>query len=364
MFTLTQFPLPYATDALAPYISQETLETHHGKHVATYIDNLNKLIQNTPYESVSLQEIILESATKPEDKKIFNNAAQIYNHNFFFSGMCPNCDTQIPQEIVDAFGGEQKFKDEFKSAATSLFGSGYTWLVRDGDELKIINTSNADHTDAYSEGVQAVEGATLTGENISYVVYDETSLQYALNNAAVSTIYLNPREEAYIADIYNGTAARKSLTIIGSEGTKFGHTATTGGQLQLALFDRFTISNCEIIQRSGYKTWGHIVFGASGNENGVYTIKNCTFNSNGNQGIYINENTSGAVYNIENCTFNGNFGSADGAVTIENKRGAEFTVNVTGCTFNTDSKKVCYLYDDNALRLITDPTVTPVCLNR
>ena len=74
MFTLTQFPLPYATDALAPYISQETLQTHHGKHVATYIDNLNKLIQNTPYESVSLNEIILESANKPEDKKIFNNA--------------------------------------------------------------------------------------------------------------------------------------------------------------------------------------------------------------------------------------------------------------------------------------------------
>lgn len=144
MFTLTQFPLPYATDALAPYISQETLETHHGKHVATYINNLNKLIQNTPYESVSLQEIILESATKPEDKKILNNAAQIYNHNFFFAGMCSKCNTQIPQEIIDTFGNTQKFKDEFKSAATSLFGSGYTWLVRDGDTLKIINLKDAE----------------------------------------------------------------------------------------------------------------------------------------------------------------------------------------------------------------------------
>ena len=144
MFTLTQFSLPYATDALAPYISQETLQTHHGKHVATYIDNLNKLIQNTPYESVSLNEIILESANKPEDKKIFNNAAQIYNHNFFFSGMCPNCETQIPQEIIDAFGSEQKFKEEFKSAATNLFGSGYTWLVRDGNKLKIINLKDAE----------------------------------------------------------------------------------------------------------------------------------------------------------------------------------------------------------------------------
>ncbi len=145
MFTLTQFPLPYATDALTPYISQETLQTHHGRHVATYIDNLNKLIQDTPYESVSLQEIIIESATKSEDKKIFNNAAQIYNHDFFFAGMCPKCTSQIPQEIIDTFGSAQNFKNEFKSAATSLFGSGYTWLVRDDDnKLKIINMKDAD----------------------------------------------------------------------------------------------------------------------------------------------------------------------------------------------------------------------------
>lgn len=150
MFALSQFPLPYATDALAPYISQETLETHHGKHVATYIDNLNKLIENTPYESVSLDEIIIQSAGKPSEKKIFDNAAQIYNHNFFFQGMCPKCTTQIPQEIIDSFGSAQNFKDQFKSAATSLFGSGYTWLVRDGDRLKIINTANADTPMVYN----------------------------------------------------------------------------------------------------------------------------------------------------------------------------------------------------------------------
>lgn len=144
MFTLAQFPLPYDTSALSPYISQDTLETHHGKHVATYIDNLNKLIENTPYEKVSLLEIIQESAENPEDKKTFNNAAQIYNHDFFFHGMCPQCNTQIPQEIIDKFGSEENFKKQFKDAATSLFGSGYTWLVRDGDELKIINTANAD----------------------------------------------------------------------------------------------------------------------------------------------------------------------------------------------------------------------------
>lgn len=150
MFTLTQFPLPYATDALVPYISQETLETHHGKHVATYIDNLNKLIEGSPYESISLDEIIIQSAGKPSEKKIFDNAAQIYNHNFFFQGMCPKCTAQIPQEIIDSFGNEQNFKDQFKSAATSVFGSGYTWLVRDGDRLKIINTANADTPMVYN----------------------------------------------------------------------------------------------------------------------------------------------------------------------------------------------------------------------
>ena len=144
MFTLTQYPLPYATDALTPYISQETLETHHGKHVATYIDNLNKLIDGTKYEQVALIDIIKESATNPSDAKIFNNAAQIYNHNFFFQGMCPNCMAKIPKEIIENFGSIENFKTQFKTAATSLFGSGYTWLVQDGDKLKIINTANAD----------------------------------------------------------------------------------------------------------------------------------------------------------------------------------------------------------------------------
>ncbi len=144
MFDLNQFPLPYETNALAPYISQETIQTHHGKHVKTYIDNLNKLIENTPYENVSLVQIIQESAKKPEQEKIFNNAAQIYNHQFFFSGMCPNCATQIPDEIIQQFGSAESFKKQFKDAATNLFGSGYTWLVRDGKEIKIINTKNAE----------------------------------------------------------------------------------------------------------------------------------------------------------------------------------------------------------------------------
>ena len=147
MFTLSQFPLPYTYDALTPYMSQETLALHHGKHVATYIKNLNDLIQDTPYESISLYEIINTSASdsqNPNAQKIFNNAAQVFNHDFFFNGMCNDCGGKIPAEIINTFGSDEEFRNQFKSAATSLFGSGYTWLVRDEDGLKIINMSNAD----------------------------------------------------------------------------------------------------------------------------------------------------------------------------------------------------------------------------
>ena len=147
MFTLSQFPLPYTYDGLAPYMSEQTLALHHGKHVATYIKNLNELIQDTPYESVSLYEIINTSANddnNPNAQKIFNNAAQVFNHDFFFNGMCRDCGGTIPAEIANAFGGDEEFREQFKTAATTLFGSGYTWLVRDGDALKIINLSNAD----------------------------------------------------------------------------------------------------------------------------------------------------------------------------------------------------------------------------
>lgn len=144
MFTLAQFPLPYETNALAPYMSQDTLQTHHGKHVATYISNLNDLISGTKYEQMPLEQIVIDSANAPADKKIFNNAAQVYNHNFFFNNISPDGGTGIPYEIASAFGGSDKFREQFKSAAASVFGSGYAWLVRDDNALKIITTANAD----------------------------------------------------------------------------------------------------------------------------------------------------------------------------------------------------------------------------
>lgn len=144
MFSITQFPLPYSYDALAPYISQRTLEFHHDKHVGTYIKNLNDLIAGREYADMPLTEIVKVSATRDADKKVFNNAAQVYNHDFFFRGMKPNGGGAVPSAIADAFGGPDAFREQFKTAATGVFGSGWTWLVRDGDALRIVTTANAD----------------------------------------------------------------------------------------------------------------------------------------------------------------------------------------------------------------------------
>lgn len=143
MFALSQFPLPYAETALAPYISAETLEYHHGKHVATYVNNLNDLIADTKYADMPLEQIIKVSVdTEP---KVFNNAAQIYNHNFFFNALRPaDKKMTVPAELADAFGGADALREQFKTAALSVFGSGWAWIVRDGNEYKIITTPNAD----------------------------------------------------------------------------------------------------------------------------------------------------------------------------------------------------------------------------
>ncbi len=146
MFDLAQFPLPYATDALAPYMSAETVEIHHGRHLDTYIKNLNSLIEGTGYESMPLYEIIKTSVDDANAQKIYNNAAQVFNHDFYFHCMKKTEDVNpVPDAIADAFGGEDAFRDAFKDSAASVFGSGWTWLVLDEDNnLKILNTANAD----------------------------------------------------------------------------------------------------------------------------------------------------------------------------------------------------------------------------
>ncbi|MFY1826823.1 superoxide dismutase [Myxococcus fulvus] len=140
-FTLP--PLPYAHDALAPHMSKETLEYHHDKHHQTYVTNLNKLLDGKAEASKSLEEIILSS-----DGGVFNNAAQVWNHTFFWNCMKPKGGGLPTGELLAAinrdFGSFDKFKEEFSTAATTQFGSGWAWLVLDKDKLAITKTSNAD----------------------------------------------------------------------------------------------------------------------------------------------------------------------------------------------------------------------------
>ncbi len=146
--------LPYAEDALAPVISANTISFHYGKHHATYVKTLNELIAGTPYEGKSLEEIVVASV-KDKDaaaRKIFNNAAQAWNHDFYWHSMTPPNGKgggapsgKIKEALETSFGGLDSFKKEFGTAAVGQFGSGWAWLVKGKDgALKIETTSNAD----------------------------------------------------------------------------------------------------------------------------------------------------------------------------------------------------------------------------
>lgn len=140
--------LPYSKESLEPHISAKTLEFHHGKHHNAYVTNLNKLIAGTPLENLSLEDIILKSAKDPAMTGIFNNSAQVWNHTFYWSCMKKNGggkpSGRLASAIDKAFGSFDKFIEEMKNAAATQFGSGWAWLVKDGDALKIMKTSNAD----------------------------------------------------------------------------------------------------------------------------------------------------------------------------------------------------------------------------
>lgn len=136
-------PLPYAMDALQPHISKETLEFHYGKHHQTYVTNLNNLIKGTEFESSSLEEIVKKSSGG-----VFNNAAQVWNHTFYWNGLKPNGGGAPTGALADAinakFGSFDAFKEAFTKSCVTNFGSGWTWLVKKADgSLDIVNTSNA-----------------------------------------------------------------------------------------------------------------------------------------------------------------------------------------------------------------------------
>jgi Fe-Mn family superoxide dismutase len=141
-------PLPYAKDALEPHISARTLEFHHGKHHATYVTNLNNLTKDTPLATHSLEQVIESVHGDAAKVGIFNNAAQVWNHTFYWHCMKPGGGGaptgEVAQAIDQAFGSYDKFKDEFKTACVSQFGSGWGWLVADKGALKIAKTANAE----------------------------------------------------------------------------------------------------------------------------------------------------------------------------------------------------------------------------
>jgi Fe-Mn family superoxide dismutase len=140
--------LPYADTALEPYYSAKTFSFHHGKHHKAYVDNLNKLLPGSPFENSSLEEIILAVAGDATKAGFFNNAAQVWNHTFFWHCMKPGGggapSGALAAKIDAAFGSYEKFAEQFKAAAVGRFGSGWAWLVLDGGELKIMSTPNAE----------------------------------------------------------------------------------------------------------------------------------------------------------------------------------------------------------------------------
>jgi Fe-Mn family superoxide dismutase len=141
-------PLPYPDNALEPVISANTIGFHYGKHHKAYVDNLNKLVTGTEFADLSLEKIILATAGRPERMAIFNNAAQAWNHTFYWRSLKKDGGGEPPaalkQKIAASFGSLDACRKELATAATTQFGSGWAWLVLDGDKLKVIKTGNAE----------------------------------------------------------------------------------------------------------------------------------------------------------------------------------------------------------------------------
>jgi Fe-Mn family superoxide dismutase len=147
MFTL--MALPYAADALAPVISSNTIGFHHGKHHKTYVDNLNNLVKGTDLEGKSLEDVVMATAGKADKAPLFNNSAQIWNHDFYWKSLKPNGGGvptgKIADKINESFGSFDEFKKQLSATTVGQFGSGWGWLVADAaGKLKVVKTGNAE----------------------------------------------------------------------------------------------------------------------------------------------------------------------------------------------------------------------------
>lgn len=170
--------LPYAKEALEPHISAETLDYHYGKHHNTYVVNLNNLIKGTEFENKSLEEII-----KTSSGGVFNNAAQVWNHTFYWHCLAPNAGGEpqgkVAEAINNAFGSFAAFKEQFTDSATKNFGAGWTWLVKKADgSLAIVNTSNA--ATPMTEGNKALLTVDVW-EHAYYIDYRNARPKYLEN---------------------------------------------------------------------------------------------------------------------------------------------------------------------------------------
>ena len=143
-----QPPLPFAENALEPHISEKTIGFHYGKHHAAYVNNFNNLVAGSPLDALTIEEVIGQVAGDPQKAGIFNNAAQAWNHTFYWNCLTPNGggepDGELGAKITEDFGSFEKFKEQLKSAAATQFGSGWAWLVLEGNTLKVVKTGNAE----------------------------------------------------------------------------------------------------------------------------------------------------------------------------------------------------------------------------
>ena len=141
-------PLPYPSNALEPVISEETLSFHYGKHHKTYVDTLNELIEGTEFASLGLEDLIIRTAGNEQHAAIYHNAAQAWNHTFYWHSLTPNAADKLPAaleaKVKNSFGDFAALKRELGKAAIEQFGSGWAWLVLDGTELRVMKTSNGD----------------------------------------------------------------------------------------------------------------------------------------------------------------------------------------------------------------------------
>ena len=164
--------LPYANDALAPYMSSETLDFHHGKHHQTYVTNLNNLVKDTDMKDSSLEEIVVKSSKDSSMAGIFNNAGQHWNHILFWQCMKPNGGGTMPSElesrITSDLGGIDQFKEAFIQAGTTQFGSGWAWLAIDNGKLVVTKSPNA--SNPLVDGMKPILGCDVW-EHSYYIDY-------------------------------------------------------------------------------------------------------------------------------------------------------------------------------------------------